>query len=88
MRPAVALGLGAALFTCCGCGPQIPPLQWTCDFDASESRPLSDPDAAQGPDGALGTVVCENTCGTPVHACTFTTLDGGVPGAVCPVCTF
>jgi hypothetical protein len=70
------------------CQSGIPPVDWTCEYDASENRPLSDPDAALGPDGALPESVCENTCGTPVHACTFVALDGGVPGAVCPVCTF
>ena len=33
-----------------GCAPTIDE-SWTCDFDASESRPLSDPDASPGEAG-------------------------------------
>ena len=84
----VPLLLLALLMLAAGCGPTIPGLDWTCDFDASESRPRSDPDAAVGPDGALPSQVCQDTCGTPAKHCTATVLDGGVPGAVCPVCTF
>jgi hypothetical protein len=61
---------------------------WTCDYDASENRPLTDPDATTGPDGSLSGIVCQTTCGTPVKSCTRTVLDGGVAGAICPVCTF
>jgi hypothetical protein len=70
------------------CQPTSQQVDWTCDFDASEMRPLSDGDAAVGPDGALPQGVCEDTCGTPAKSCTFTVLEGGVPGAHCPVCTF
>lgn len=71
-----------------GCGPAIAATDWTCDFDASESRPLSQPDATAGPDGTLPAAVCEDTCGPPAKYCTPTVLDGGEPGAICPVCTF
>jgi hypothetical protein len=70
------------------CQPTSTVVDWKCDFDASETRPLSDPDAALGPDGALPSLVCQTTCGTPATRCSFAVLDGGVPGAVCPVCTF
>jgi hypothetical protein len=70
------------------CAPRIPAESWTCDFDASESRPLSDPDATPDESGTLPPTACQTTCGPPVDTCTATTLDGGVPGAVCPVCTF
>jgi len=71
-----------------GCSPAIAPTDWTCDFDASELRPLSETDAAAGPDGALPGAVCQDTCGAPAKVCTLAILDGGRPGAVCPVCTF
>ena len=77
-----------ALATGPGCTPQIAATDWTCDFDASEVRPLSDPDATIGPDGAVPSAVCQSPCGTPATSCTLTILDGGEPGAVCPVCTF
>ncbi|MGO9835969.1 MAG: hypothetical protein ACLP1X_17335 [Polyangiaceae bacterium] len=83
-----SLVLVAAATGSSACSPTIAATNWTCDFDASESRPLSDPDAAAGPDGALPAAVCQNTCGTPATSCTLTILDGGEPGAVCPVCTF
>jgi hypothetical protein len=70
------------------CGPDIPPENWTCDFDASESRPLGEPDATPDDAGILPTEVCQETCGPPANSCTATMLEGGVPGAVCPVCTF
>jgi len=70
------------------CVPPTPNESWTCDFDAHESRPLSNADATAGPDGELSASECENTCGPPAMHCTSTVLDGGVPGAVCPVCTF
>jgi hypothetical protein len=94
MRGRVGTGAGAVLLAwasltlaATGCAPDLP-THWTCDFDASENRPLSDPDATAGPDGSLPSGVCETTCGTPVNSCTRTVLDGGVPGAICPVCTF
>jgi hypothetical protein len=64
------------------CGRSIPPTTWTCDFDASE------PDAAADEAGALPASDCQDTCGPPVSNCTRTLLEGGVPAAVCPVCTF
>lgn len=70
-----------------GCGRAFPTTDWRCDFDASENRPLADPDGSE-PDGAVPSVDCQNTCGTPVMSCERTTLEGGVAGAVCPVCTF
>ena len=70
------------------CAPRLPTEDWTCDFDASESRPLSDPDATPDDAGALPAAACQATCGPPATSCTATTLDGGIPGAVCPVCTF
>jgi hypothetical protein len=72
-----------------GCAPSVPRENWTCDFDASESRPLADVDAmAADESGSLPAAECQATCGPPASSCTFTLLDGGVPGAVCPVCTF
>jgi hypothetical protein len=71
-----------------GCGPSVPATHWTCDFDASVARPLSDPDAQADDAGRLPAGDCQNTCGPPASSCTRTTLDGGVPGAICPVCTF
>ncbi len=85
MRRPAALLATAALASC---GRPLPTTNWTCDFDASESRPLSDPDAAASPDGTLPSPVCQDTCGPPAKTCTATTLEGGIPGAVCPVCTF
>ena len=82
---AVAL---AVCFSCSACGRGLASTNWTCDYDASENRPLTDPDATTGPDGALSGAVCQNTCGPPVTSCTRTVLDGGVAGAICPVCTF
>jgi hypothetical protein len=70
------------------CTPGVPVEDWTCDFDASESRPLADPDATAGEGGALPASECQATCGPPAKSCTYTVLDGGEPGAVCPVCTF
>jgi hypothetical protein len=63
-------------------------LQWTCDFDAMVARPLADQDATPNEAGALPANVCGDTCGPPAQFCTFTLLDGGTPGAVCPLCTF
>ncbi|HEX8792006.1 MAG TPA: hypothetical protein VF765_13720 [Polyangiaceae bacterium] len=79
--------LGSLTILCAGCAPDLT-THWTCDYDASENRPLSDPDAMAGPDGSLSAAVCQTTCGPPVNACTRTVLDGGQAGAVCPVCTF
>jgi hypothetical protein len=71
------------------CAPVAPTENWTCDFDASESRPLSDRDATPDDEaGDLPASVCQTTCGPPASHCTAVELDGGVPGAVCPVCTF
>lgn len=70
------------------CAPTVPPENWTCDFDASESRPLADPDAMPDDAGVLPPAACQATCGPPASSCTPTTLEGGIPGAVCPVCTF
>jgi len=83
-RHVALLGLAAL----CGCAQTLPQENWTCDFDASESRPLSDPDAAPGEAGLLPPSVCQTTCGPPASSCTWTLLDAGQPGAVCPVCTF
>jgi hypothetical protein len=78
----------ALLLVCASCAPGIPSENWTCDFDASESRPLADPDAAADEAGRLAASECQATCGPPATTCTMTVLDGGEPGAVCPVCTF
>jgi hypothetical protein len=82
---AVAL---ASLAILAGCRVDEPPLSWSCDYDASESRPTSDRDAQADDAGHLAPSECQNTCGMPVTSCTATTLDGGVSGAICPVCTF
>lgn len=83
------IGAALAIWACCAaCAPDLPTTDWTCDFDASENRPLSEQDAAPGPDGSLPSDVCQNTCGPPATSCKFTVLDGGVAGAICPVCTF
>lgn len=71
-----------------GCPPNAPTEDWTCDFYAHESRPLAERDASADDTGALPAAACQATCGPPATSCTATTLDGGVPGAVCPVCTF
>jgi hypothetical protein len=94
---AVVVGLGGAgaasvlaavsligLAELAGCAPRI---QWTCDFDASESRPLADPQSTPDDAGHLPPGECQSTCGPPATSCTYTMLDAG-PGAVCPVCTF
>jgi hypothetical protein len=82
---ACTLALPASL---AGCHVDVPPVNWTCDYDASESRPTSEPDAAIDDAGHLAPSECQNTCGTPVTSCVATTLDGGASGAICPVCTF
>jgi hypothetical protein len=61
---------------------------WTCDRDADEGRPLVDPSAPVDEAGGLPSSECQATCGPPVTSCTRTVLDGGQPGAICPVCTF
>jgi len=86
---AVLLLLLSLLSLPAACHVDEPPTNWTCDYDASESRPTADRDAAPIDDaGHLAPGECQATCGAPVSACTATTLEGGVPGAVCPVCTF
>ena len=79
-----ALVVGAATS---GCSPTYPVEDWTCDFDARVTRPLSEADAT-AEDGALPASVCQDTCGPPASHCTRTELEGGVPAAVCPLCTF
>jgi hypothetical protein len=74
-----------------GCGLSantIPDEDWTCAWDADESRPLADPGSPFNEAGVLPASECQTTCGPPVSSCTRTILDGGQPGAVCPVCTF
>jgi hypothetical protein len=85
MRVAAAALVGELLG---GCAPVVPQEKWTCDFDASESRPLADIDATPDESGALPAAECQATCGPPASSCTLTFLDSGAPGAVCPVCTF
>jgi len=80
--------LATLLLTCAACVRGLPTDDWTCDFDASESRPLADPEAAADEAGHLASSECRATCGPPAMSCTTTRLDGGEPGAVCPVCTF
>jgi hypothetical protein len=84
-----SLGLVLAAGAAGACARTIPTLDWTCDFDASESRPLAGMDPDGGPDeaGHLPAAACQATCGPPATSCTYTTIDGG-PGAVCPVCSF
>jgi hypothetical protein len=75
------------LFAAAGCR-QYPDIQWQCDFDVMVARPLAEQDATPEEGGALAASVCGETCGPPAQSCTFTLLDGGTPGAVCPLCTF
>jgi hypothetical protein len=63
-------------------------VNWTCDFDASEGRPLGDPDAAVDDAGVLSPGDCMTTCGPPVISCKRILLDASLAGALCPVCTF
>jgi hypothetical protein len=79
--------LATVFLACAACSRMLPAEDWTCDFDASESRPLADPGADTDEAGHLASSECQATCGAAV-SCTRTLLDGGVPGAVCPVCTF
>lgn len=90
MRAWAALSpLALAVLAASACRVDQPPVNWQCDYDASESRPTADIDAAVVDDaGHLAPSECQNTCGTPVISCVATTLDGGAPGAICPVCTF
>jgi hypothetical protein len=80
--------LGCCMVACAACAPPLPQDHWTCDFDASEPRPLADPDAAADDTGRLAPSECQATCGPPATSCTTTRLDGGEPGAICPVCIF
>jgi hypothetical protein len=80
--------LGALLLAVPSCARDLPTDHWTCDFDASESRPLADPAATADEAGHLASAECQTTCGPPADSCTMTRLDGGEPGAICPVCTF
>jgi hypothetical protein len=77
-----AAGLGQ------GCTPTDLRENWTCDWDSSVARPLSTGTVPSDDSGKLPAAACKETCGPPVESCTRTTLDGGVPGAICPVCTF
>jgi hypothetical protein len=70
------------------CTPTSLRENWTCDWDSSVERPLSGGDGPTDDAGKLSPSECAATCGPPVGTCTRTTLDGGVPGAICPVCTF
>jgi hypothetical protein len=88
VRAVALLVVGVAVMAPTACAPGGPTENWTCDFDASEPRPLVDPDATVGEGGALAASECRATCGPPANSCTFTVLDGGEPGAICPVCTF
>ncbi len=88
-RGHVSLVVGVVVvLTLTACAPGVPTESWTCDFDASEPRPLADPDATPEEGGALSASECQATCGPPANSCTITVLDGGEPGAICPVCTF
>jgi hypothetical protein len=78
----------ALLGVVAACRPDAQSLDWTCDFDASVARPVGDPGATADDAGHLAPNVCQDTCGPPATSCTATTLDGGIPGAICPVCTF
>lgn len=88
VRAVASLVVGAVCVALGACAPGGPVEGWTCDFDASEPRPLADRDAAAGEGGALPASECQATCGPPANSCTLTLLDGGQPGAICPVCTF
>jgi hypothetical protein len=77
-----------ASFGCGLSGDTIPKEDWTCEWDADESRPLADPSSPVNEAGVLPSSECQATCGPPVTSCTRTVLDGGQLGAVCPVCTF
>jgi hypothetical protein len=80
--------VATAASTGTACARVLPTDDWTCDFDASETRPLADPDAEADDAGLLASSECQDTCGPPASSCTRTLLDGGQPGAICPVCTF
>jgi hypothetical protein len=86
---AVVVLLAAPVSSGCGLsGDTIPTEDWTCAWDAEESRPLADPSSPVNEAGMLPSSECQTTCGPPVNSCTRTVLDGGQLGAVCPVCTF
>ena len=89
VRSVVAWGASCALSLLgTGCLPSSLQEHWTCDFDATEGRPLDDPDASVGEAGDLPASNCMGTCGPPVTACKRIVLDASQPGALCPVCTF
>jgi hypothetical protein len=91
LAPAIFVLRGVACATlalAAGCVPATPQEDWTCDFDATEGRPLDDPTAATDDAGRLPAANCMNTCGPPVTKCTRILLDASQPGALCPVCTF
>jgi hypothetical protein len=85
---ALVLAAGTAVAAGLACTPTSLKETWTCDFDATEGRPLSDPAAPFDEAGALPASTCMDTCGPPVTACKRTLLDGALPGAICPVCKF
>jgi hypothetical protein len=84
----VSGSIAASAWGCGLSGTTIPDETWTCQWDAQEARPLAIPATPSGEAGALPASDCQQTCGPPVSDCTYTVLDGGQPGAVCPVCTF
>ncbi len=84
MRALSTVGLSGLL----ACTPAALQENWTCDFDATESRPLDQPDAPFDEAGTLPPARCMATCGPPASACKYTLLDGSKAGAICPVCTF
>ena len=88
LRPRGTVALAALAPLAFACTPTSLKETWTCDFDATEGRPLDDPDAPFDEAGALPAGNCAATCGPPVSACKRTLLDGAQPGAICPVCTF
>ncbi len=79
--------LGLVLTLSAGaCAPQLE--NWTCDWDSSVARPLANRAALADDGGFLPSSECASTCGPPVSSCMLTTVDGGRPGAICPVCRF
>jgi len=88
MRRGLAMLVWPAAAFAAACAPSLPAENWTCDFDANVARPLADQDAKPDEGGRLPSGECQTTCGPPASACTWTALDGGRAGAVCPVCTF
>jgi hypothetical protein len=61
---------------------------WTCDFDATEARPLDNAAAPFDDAGSLPASDCMTTCGAPVTSCKRILIDASEVGALCPVCTF